>query len=313
MTTVNSNTATGLKRFLIRICIFLLILFVIDAGLGKLLRHFYFKQSSGVDYETNYAINKANEDFLIFGSSRASHHYYPPVLEKKLQLSCYNLGRNGNFILYSEAILQAVLQRHTPKYIVLDIVQHEFEKYPASYDQLACLLPYYKDHPELRSTIKLRGMFEPVKLVSSIYPFNSSVVSVALGNTASRKNNEFIKGYGPLLRAITDSVQTLVNKNDYKIDTIKTKAFQRFIDSCKSRKIALVVTVSPYFDKFSNEDQSITICRRMAEENGIPFWNYSDDALYQGIGAHFYDKDHLNDAAAIRFTEKLADRLLQSK
>lgn len=186
----------GFKKFLVRLVIFLVVLFAIDFVVGNVLRKLYFQQKSGPDYETIYAMEKSTEDLMVFGSSRARNHYHPKAFEEALGMSFYNAGRNGNFILYSNAVAQAVLKRHQPKIVILDIVGHEFEYYAPNYEKLSVLLPFYKTHPEIRSTVNLRGEFESIKLWFQMYPFNSTLLSICLGNTEFyNKKDPIIKGY----------------------------------------------------------------------------------------------------------------------
>lgn len=301
------------RLFVSRLLVFLLILFATDLLIGTLLRNFYFRQQSGPDFETIYAVEKSNEDMLIFGSSRARHHYYPPIFEENLDMSVYNTGRNGVRLLYYSGVLQAVLSRYVPKIIVLDIFQYEFEEHTVSYDQLACLLPFYNNHPEIRSTVELRGQFERVKLFSNIYPFNSSIVSIALGNTEyNKKKEEIIQGYSPLRRTMKNGPVVENNKIDYKIDSIKVKAYEQFILDCKNRGVQLFITCSPYFNSFENIDPSMKIARQVAAKYNVPFWDFSTDSRFAGKPGEFYDLLHLNHDAAIRYSEVVALKIKES-
>ena len=100
----------------------LFIVFLLDFSIGKTLRYFYFKQKCGRQYRATYAIEKTTADVLIFGSSRAYHHYVPGIIEDKMQQSCYNTGSPGQSLLFNYATLKAILKRYSPKLIVLDVV-----------------------------------------------------------------------------------------------------------------------------------------------------------------------------------------------
>ncbi|HXS59927.1 MAG TPA: hypothetical protein VN703_03845, partial [Candidatus Sulfopaludibacter sp.] len=121
--------------------------------IGNLLRTFYFKQQSGLQCRTTYSIEKTTANVLIFGSSAANHDYQTNTFTKRLDTSFYNTGRDGISIFYEYAVLKAILKRYTPKIIILDFDQEEFIKNEASYDRLSALLPYYINHPEIRSII----------------------------------------------------------------------------------------------------------------------------------------------------------------
>ena len=107
--------------FTAKMILLLFIIFLLDFSIGQILRYFYFKSECGRQYRATYAIEKTTADVLIFGSSRAYHHYIPPLIENKLKQSCYNTGSPGQYLLYNYATLKAVLKRYTPKIIILDV------------------------------------------------------------------------------------------------------------------------------------------------------------------------------------------------
>src|SRR5665647_758185 len=135
--------------FLVKLFLFLIIVFFLDYTIGNILKYLYSKQESGFLYRTTYSIDSTKADILIFGASRANHHYYPQAFENRLHMSCYNTGRDGNSIFYHFAILQAILKRYSPKVAILDFSREEFKRDQESYDRLSSLLPYYYDHPEM--------------------------------------------------------------------------------------------------------------------------------------------------------------------
>jgi hypothetical protein len=197
--TTTATVSKGYKKFFIKLFIFLAIVVLFDFAIGAALRHYYFKQESGVQYRTTYSMEQTKADLVIFGSSRATHHYVPDVFEQRLNMSYYNVGRDGNFIFYHYAVLKSILKRYTPKIIILDISGAEFSVGQDSYDRLSALLPYYKTHPEIRPIVELKSEYEKIKLASSIYPFNSSIITIALGNAEfNKKRNDDTEGYVPL-------------------------------------------------------------------------------------------------------------------
>ncbi|KYP13259.1 hypothetical protein [Flavihumibacter sp. CACIAM 22H1] len=307
-------TNKGFKKFLLRLGIFLLVLFVVDFVTGSLLRKLYFKQESGPDYETIYAMEKSREELMVFGSSRARNHYHPQAFEEILDLSFYNAGRNGNFILYSNAVAQAVLKRHRPKIVLLDIVAHEFEYYAPNYEKLSVLLPFYKTHPEIRATVDLRGQFEPVKLCFQMYPFNSTLLSIGLGNTQFyNKKDPVIRGYSPINRELTQQAVIDTNNLHYEIDSVQVKSYLQFIQSCKKAGVDLYVVCSPYFNTFPVRDKSVLLAEEIAKKYHIPFWDHSQDPAFSGDPKNFYDVRHLNEPASLRFSRMIAEKIKSSE
>ena len=93
---------------------------VADFVLGNTLKHLYFKVSSGLFQRTTFSIEENEAEVLIFGTSRANHHYDVKFIEQLTGLTAYNTGRDGNYIFYQTALLKSVLKRYRPKQVILD-------------------------------------------------------------------------------------------------------------------------------------------------------------------------------------------------
>ena len=109
-----------IKKIILNIIIVIGALFILDFGIGRTLRYFYFKETSGLHFRTTYAMEKTEADILIFGSSRANHHYVPEVFEDSLKMKFYNTGRDANGVFFQSAVLKSVLKRYKPKIIIYD-------------------------------------------------------------------------------------------------------------------------------------------------------------------------------------------------
>jgi hypothetical protein len=297
--------------FMIKLSLFFVLLFILDFSIGNTLRYFYFKQESGLQYQANYAIEKSNEDLLIFGSSRACNHYIPDVFEKSLGLSTYNVGRYGSPILYHTAVLKGVLKRYHPKMIILDLNLSEFEKKEDSYDVLSSLLPYYKTHPEMRSIILMRGKYERIKLLSHIYPFNSEMLTIAIGNTEINKTrHEDIKGFIALRDKFKFPVKNYAFSQNYTLDSNKITAYKTFIKDCKTAKINLFVVCSPYLCTNRFKDSSIEIGKAIAKKENIIFLDYSNYIPLINPNL-FHDNPHMNIYGARMFSNLIASDILK--
>jgi hypothetical protein len=194
------------SHLLFKLAVALVFLICLDFLFGSTIKNFYFRQTSGPEFVTTYSIEKTKADFLILGSSRADHHYHPGVIEDKLKISCHNAGRDGFDIFYHYAILKASLSRYKPEIVILDLNTEDFRKLKDSYDRLSALLPYYKDHPEIREIVDLKSRIERIKMLSRIYPFNSTLSYIILGNTEyNRKRRNEINGYVPFKKYIKNA------------------------------------------------------------------------------------------------------------
>jgi hypothetical protein len=300
------------QYFFIRLLILFMILFAIDYSLGSLFRYLYFKQESGELYRITYCIEKTHEDILVVGSSRANHHYHPDVFEKRLGLSFYNTGVDGEHIFYQAAILKGVLKRYAPKIVLLDFVEAEFDKDHASYDRLSSLLPYYYDHPEIRPILNLKSPYEKYKMLSKLYPYNSEIFQIMLGETDYKKlKHEDIKGYIPRLELWDEPIKTVVYPEKYPLDTNKIKIFESMIKDCTSAGSKLYIVCSPYFFDAKNQEYSIRLGKQIAKKYNIDFFDFSDNPAFTKNANLFADFAHLNDSGAKLFSEMLIDSLVE--
>lgn len=302
------------KYFFVKLFTFLIIVSILDFIAGGILRYFYFKQESGWNYRTTYSMEKTKADLLIMGSSRAAQQYHPDIFEDKLKMSCYNCGRDGNFILYNYAVLRSILKRYKPKMIVLDFIKGQFKINPSEYDRLSVLLPYYKDHPEIRSIINKRGEFEKFKLLSATYPFNSTLFNTIIGNTEFNKERQKdIRGF-----VIFDNewerpvkIENNLPPVPYKIDSTFLHCYESFIKDCNSAGVQLYIVCSPYFVKSPNADYSINLGKEIAKNYNVDFIDHSGDTSLINHSSLFSDSMHLNIDGAKIFSEMVADEIIK--
>jgi hypothetical protein len=302
-TSVVTNKTPSLA--ILKILSFLFLIVAFDGIIGYGLRTYYFKQSSGVLSRTTYAMSRVKTPGLILGSSRASHHFISDVLSDSLKMPFYNAGKDGQSIFYYYSVLKGVLKRYDPKIVVLDLLNDELDIKQESYDRLSELLPYYQTDPELAPIIKLRGPFEQYKLLSQIYPFNSLLLSIAIGNTSfNKKRFVEINGYLPLIGAYKNPIipEKIAPYED--IDSNKVKIYKAVINDCKAHHVKLIFTISPYLQN-KKVMRSAVLARQIALANNVPFFDHSHDTIYVLKPQYFWDISHLNNKGALMFTNQV--------
>jgi hypothetical protein len=156
--------------------LFFLLIFTIalDRGLGLVYGHLYFSKKSRNDDRFIHSILGTDEDILIFGSSRALHHYDPYIIKDYCKMSCFNAGSGGQNIYFHLALLEAAIERYIPKIVILELLTIDFEKTPPQWDteKLGELLPFINMSDACYKAVLRRGKSEKIKKISFIYPFN---------------------------------------------------------------------------------------------------------------------------------------------
>lgn len=298
------------RAYLLQAVLFIGLLAAADFITGGILKYLYNRQTSGWDHGTRYSAEETNADVLIFGASRAQQQYIPTYIEDSLKLSCYNVGRDGTPFFYHYAILQSVLKRYTPKMIILDCEYAALKKTATSYERLSSLLPLYNDHPEIRPILQLRGPFEKYKFISHIYPYNSMIFKIAVGNLESNKiKNADIKGYVAMKGSLHEPLKTIDHTEKYELDSIKVNMLRSFIEVCEQRKIALYFVCPPYYLNTIGTDYSFALTKEIAAEKNISFIDYSKDTFFLKRPELFDDTVHVNFNGAKIFSAKFAGDL----
>ncbi len=283
---------------------------MLDRLVGYSLQYYYFKQYSGVQYRTTLALEKTKAEVLILGSSRANHHYYPNLFREQLGKTAYNAGRDASSIFYDYAIFKSATKRYHPEMVILDFQKEEFINLDASYDRLSFLLPYYNSHPEIRPIVDLKGPYERLKLLSKIYPYNSALLAIAIGNTKFNKTTgDNIDGYVPLYRNWPESLKDHIPEKNDALDSNKINTFIAMIEQCKKDDIKIVVVCSPYYWRFKKEDPSLEKGKQIARSMGIKFYDFSQSSFFLKSPDLFDDPDHLNNEGAKIFTSYLLRNL----
>lgn len=297
-----------IKKLILNLLILFSLIFVVDYITGRTLRHFYFNESSGLHYRTTYSMDSTMAEMLIIGSSRANHHYVPSVFEDSLKISFYNAGRDGNGTFYQLALLKTILKRYTPKIIVFDY-SSVFVKGAEEYDQIASLLPYYRTHKEIQPIVEMKSPFEKIKLLSEIYPFNSQLLTISVGNLKmNKKRVADDKGYVALHRIWPFPLDSVAQTSIQEFDTVKINAFRECLLAAKKSGVKIFVVCSPIFQLYTN-NQQIDTCRQICNSVGLPFWDYSKDAFFLNNSQLFQDIVHLNDSGAREFSKLLAKKI----
>src|ERR1041385_987796 len=102
---------------------------IVDIALGASLGSLYRKTRTGETGGLIHAALSRDAQVLLLGSSRMRHHAMPAVLNRKLSLTAYNAGMDGQDFLYA-VMLFDLWQRSNPppSAIVLNIDPDSFEK-----------------------------------------------------------------------------------------------------------------------------------------------------------------------------------------
>lgn len=246
-----------------------------------------------------YVCKESNEDVLVFGSSRAKHHYVPDIIEDSLGVTCYNAGEDGNGIIMSYGFLKMITQRYSPKLIVYDVTGYDMYK-DDNMKYLDMLKPFYYE-PGIDTLFWTVEPKTRVMMMSNLYRYNTTCLRV-IGNYLHPLGS-YPKGYCPLHKSM-DYEPEEKEKNSGDTDSLKTSFFEEFILLTQQKGIALICCVSPSY-KPQTEESYYEPVKRLCDQYGIEFINDCNDMDISDKSSFFQDATHMNDTGARFFTSKL--------
>ena len=304
----------GSAILFLELLLVVMVLVVCDRAVGAFMKHLYFRQQSGDGYLKTYAIDSTCADILVLGSSRAKHSYVPAVFKNSLDVSCFNAGKDGTqHFLFNYAQFKSITARYIPQVIIFDLRPEDLAYSAKEYDMLSPLLPYYKTHPEIREVLDKRSPLEKLKHISAMYPYNSLIFQVIVGNLEFNKDRKphssgFVPFHGSRVKGSIDTLDII----DADIDEYKIVLLKDMIETCKDSGARLILVYSPtwYIVRESKYDK---VLGKLCEEHGVEYLNISNYPLFIDNPEYFYDRTHLNEDGAGMFTSLIANKLAEGK
>lgn len=295
-----------MKKFLIKVALFLAILLIIDKLSGFAFAYLSNNSKGGYTGHYHYLVDKTNEDILIFGSSHAIHHYNPQIITDSLGLSCYNCGQNGNGIVLFYGWWKIISERYHPKMIVYDLT-NDFDllKKDDNHKYLGWLKEAY-DRKGIKDVFMKVDPTEKYKMKSQMYRYNSKwhqIVADFVHPLYVVNEN----GFFPLKGSI-DSMKVRKNVNiyrDYKYDDLKIELLENFVKERGETKLVFVVSPTIYGQNREELKPVVNICQNY----NIPLYDYSNNPKYAHNAAYFKDGSHLNAVGADEFTKELVSQI----
>lgn len=295
-----------MKTFLWKIGLLSLIVIFADRAIGYGLNYITSNIRVGGQGRDNYIANGAKEKILVFGSSRAVHHYNSQMIEELMGKSCYNCGDDGSGIILSYGRLLMVKERYQPTIIIQDVYpefdlmkndNHKYIGWLKVHYNRECIHPIFEDVDRT----------EKYKMMSHLYRFNSRFLQNVITYITGIANDDGIKGFRPLEGNIDKMKLKIDNKKGLgSFDSLKLDYVNKFIDLAEGAKLYFVV--SPIW--YGMDSLQIKPLYEICKKRGIPLIDYSNREKYVHHNEWFKDGTHLNAHGADEFTRDLINEIL---
>jgi hypothetical protein len=303
---------------------------IMDISLGVGFGWLYRKTQTG---ESGGLINDAisrHAEVLLLGSSRMRHHAMPAVLSRKLSLSAFNAGMDGQDFLYA-VMLFDLWQRSNapPKAIVLNIDPDSFEKSDEELQRVGIFSFYYDESPLVRQILNQRSRFERLKFVSRAYRANGKVLAI-FKNLFAHPEPDFdgFEALSGCLSSTNPSPPALSPSDGEREKTatresiptltefwsLKIECFKGLANYCAKHGTRLVLVHSPRYceDPHTHDAWVNVLSQFLASYPEVEFVDLSTCAHPDGFQDKpelFKDGSHLNAHGAEIFSSLLADAL----
>ena len=296
-----------MKRLIYSILFIVILLFAFDR-IGGAVMWWVNQHSNDVSApKIRYLVNTCDQELITMGTSRSNLHYVPSIICDTIVISVYNGGIDGSDNIYAHYImLNHILSHHIPRIICLEVMWSDFlyqEK--GSFNTLSFFAPYIGLNARADSVFREAGTYWRYK-ISHLYRYNAKAVSNTAGLLVNRQSGGD-NGYIPLPPP-PHFPDTLKNSDFvFSCDSNKVKYIRKFISLCREHNILLVFTVSPVYLIASPNEYGVL--KQIADENGIPFFDYHSAGLFFDHPEYFKDNVHLWDKGARLFTSVFAHDL----
>lgn len=302
-----SEAMNGMKRLSLIAATLVVAAIAADLAVGLLFDHLS-STAAGGDTRHHYYVNRiADEPVMVFGSSRASHHYNSAILEDSIGMRVYNCGTDGNGILLATAQLRNILSRGVrPKLIIYDLQpSFDIDDNADLSRPLEWLRPF-SDMPGTKALIGLTDPSERLKLLSNAYRYNTKFLQVISDNLSPRHRTS-VKGFRPLTGQITSDFP-IQQEQAPAICPLKAQMLSEFIHLCDSIGAELIFAVSPHYYA-SNARKAVSRLAEVADTARLKIIDFSTDTTFIGHKELFTGPSHLNSQGADRFTRRFVPRL----
>lgn len=294
-----------MKKLLFKIGIFCAIFLLVDLLIGFGMNYLKANSKGGETRRQHYMITEMEDSILIFGSSRAVHHYNPIQLADSLGTSVYNCGQGGLGILHAYIILSKLLKRYHPSLIIYDLYMpydYNYESDNSKY--LSYQQPFYGDNIESDCIYEVIDCNIKYKMFLNTYRYNSKIFTYLQDFIKPSRTD--INGFRPLSGEI-DHFFPKPNYQTYTKDPLKWEYFEKFVQLCQIHDIPIFFTISPYY--FDIDQATYNPYMEYACQNNIPILNHLDDERFKGQSKLFNDPSHLNSLGATYYTDIITNEL----
>jgi hypothetical protein len=299
-----------MKRLAIYILSIVCAVAVIDYAAGLFFNRYTKTHSLKGDYDNlRHILYDGNEQLVVFGSSVALNSINTKTLSDSLGVDCFNAASNGQTLFYHLVVMKSMLQRTTPKVILLGFKTQDLMGEGVG-DRYNFLSPYYKMGFKAIDEGFERDNTEKVLMKSNLYRYNTIWWRILLYQFITP--NE-VGECGFIAKPIPSAfppLKTAKVGND-KITEERLSELCEFIKTCKAKGVKLILFNPPEYINFIgyNDSKTASMLQNIAKQYGVTLFDDTQDEQFLQHPEYFYDSAHLNIDGSAVYTAKMLERV----
>lgn len=306
-----------MKRFIIRLSIFLVLVFLLLTGLDIFVSKIYRNSPDRRVVVWNEITQGVLEsDVVILGSSRAWVQYSPAILDSILNVSTYNLGIDGSpFNRQIERYQVYCKYNKKPSVIIQNIDFFSTLGYVTGYERVQYFPFLY--NADFRRIIKEPFSWYEYLPMGRYYGqgdlFKDMLFNQYKNDIRPYNNGEGLyKGYSGMNWSWDGSALARLDSITFAPDERTKRLFLDFLAETKAEGQKVIFVYAPFYieglQKVTNIEESFAIFDSIANEFDVPILDYTYSPISYDT-AYFYNASHLNKQGAELFSTMLANDL----
>lgn len=285
---------------------------VAGAGMNRLLDAVPVTQDIG---KGRFAIREVETDVVIVGSSRAAHHYVSTMIADSLGCSVYNVGRDGCFFSDNLCVTNAILDRYSPKMIVLEVANDCLDERAKTNPE--AMFPYYWDSQYIKDVIDSDvGWKANIQMLSTLYRYNATsfrTFGYGINGLLKGKVEDPLCGQTPLKiekrRAPLLLKKEQNDDNEFTISDRKRLQLKVLLEKCKKQGVEIILVCSPIYRICSVNHVGNRALASLCREAGVEYLDFSQEPIFLEHSEWFCDGSHMNYVGANEYTKFFLNKL----
>jgi hypothetical protein len=311
-----------MKPFLRRLFLFLSVLALVAVGLDTLLKTgLHQRRTFTLGVWNRLVDGEIGAEVLFTGSSRALMHFDAAAVQGRTGLRCYNIGMDGNQLNHQLPWLTTYLKYNpAPRLVVqnvdlISLVPDSDIYFPSQYP------PYLHEAPILADLVHIdpswwKDRWIPLYSFTRFgYAYAGLAVEGLLG-LEDTLHDPLVLGFQRKDKDWDGTFDRFKARNPGGVRRRNTQEAQAFlraiVRTAKAAGSQVVLVYTPEHVDMQHitvdRDQLMGTFRRIANEEGVPFWDFSGLPLCADR-TWFYNSQHLNGRGVDQFTPMLADSI----